>query len=555
MPGSGGQWVNYLLWCLNQGRVMSGGFDHFEFDAVLQRDPNYFTSVEFLEHTDLPSNADIVLGSDRAWMNFYANLTVKKNKIDDCDGVLNYIVQLQQKKINFNLDWCDLWQQPEKFLSDLGTLIGRKLPYDRIAKQAIAQYSRSCVWLEPYKLQNNQHLLLARHLRLAVPKLGQSYFYPEPLADPSQTGNYCPLIFNSLYVEKVNNGKVKLSACCINHTGEATEKIDFANNSHLQKQRDLSRRGLPVSGCTHCYHSTVNLQSNAIVSWLGRPIQHTGSKIQKLDYNVDPICNARCIQCSSYYSSAWEAEDRQHGLSGSLRQFGQTRRERPWQELDLDHVEQLYINGGEPLLSSEPQEILEHLAKNNQLSKLQFSFNTNGSVRPSAELIDLWGRCGGVQINFSIDGTESEFNYIRYPLVWEEVADNVEFCANLPGNINLSVAYTVGIHNIDCVDRTLQWRETVNSQISRPMGISVNLCSGTLDLTNAEPGLKQLWLSRYDGSQSWHHRVRGALLGPSNPQTQTWQEHLEMIDLRRGLDWRRSLPLLYQSWKLSQRRV
>lgn len=552
MPGSGGQWINYLLWCLDRGRVLLGAFEHFEFPSMQQRDPDYVPMVEFLEHTDSLDQADIVLGSDRAWMNFYVNLLTKKQLINDWQVSAQYVATLQKRNIEFNLDWCDIWEQPEKFLQDLGALIGKSLPYNRVARQAIAQYSRTCTWLDPSQLQNNQHLLLARHLRMAPSELRRSCFRPEHLADPTQSGNYCPLIFNSVYIEKVNQDQVKLSACCINHTSAATDQVDFVNNSHLQRQRDTARRGLPVSGCMHCYHSTVNLQDHAIVTWSGSPVHHQTPRIQKLDYNVDPICNARCIQCSSYYSSAWLAEDQQYDPTITQRQFGQTRRSRPWRELDLDHVEHLYINGGEPLLTNEPQEILEHLAQRRSLANLQLAFNTNGSMRPSKELVELWKQCRGVVVNFSIDSTGSEFDYIRYPLNWEEVVSNIEFYAQLPVNLNLHVAYTLGIHNIDSVDHTMAWVKDMNSKLPKPLQFSTHLCSGPLDLTNAEPELKQLWLSRYQGTESWHQLVRPALVGTPTPQDRTWQQQLEMIDQRRNLSWKTSLPRLYQAWKLSQ---
>ena len=555
VPGSGGQWINYLLWCLDQGRVLQGGFDHFKFSHVQQRDPDYFPLVEFVHHTDNFEQADVVLGSDRAWMNFYLNLVKKKNLAQDWQVVNLFMQDLQTQNIKFNLDWCDIWDDPVRFMQQLSLLTGLDLPYNYLVQKVMAQYSRTCVWLDPQQLANNRHLLLPKYQRLAAASIRSSYFYPRVMADPTQSGNYCSLIFNSVYVEKVNGAQVKLSSCCINHTSTATDQVDFANNSHLQQQRDTARRGLPVPGCMHCYDSTVNLQSSAIVTWLGKPVQHQHLRIQKMDYNVDPICNAKCIQCSAYYSSAWAAEDQQHGIAIAPRKFGQTRLSRPWQELDLEHIEHLYINGGEPLLSSEPQEILEYLAQQQKLPSLHFAFNTNGSVRPKPDLIKLWQRCRDLVINVSIDGTESEFNYIRYPLEWQEVASNVEFFAKIPGEIHVSIAYTVGIHNIDCVDRAQEWWKSVNAKLSRPMGFNVSLCSGPLDLGNAEPKLKQVWLERYTGSQPWHQTIRNALLGPVHIQHCTWLEHLTMIDQRRQTDWRLALPALHETWKLSQSSV
>lgn len=556
MPGSGGMWVNYLIWCVKHSQVISGAFEHFEFPNLLQRRPDYHSYVKFVEHTDTPDTANIVLGSDRAWMNFYLNLVKKKKLLDHSAWrhTETYIQRIRAQSHQFNLDWCDIWDQPQQFMQQLSVLTGYDLPYNNIAKLAMAQYSRTCVWLDPNDLTNNRHLLLPQHQRLVSSGIRSSYFYPAIKSDPQDNSNYCPLIFNGIYVEKVKDKQVKLAACCINHTSDAVTQVDFEHNIHLEQQRNLSRRGLPVPGCMHCYNATVNLQSNAIVSWHGKAVNPARPKLQKLDYNVDPICNAKCIQCSSYYSSAWAAEDQQHGVLTS-RQFAQTRQRQPWQELDLSGLEKLYINGGEPLLSNEPLEILQHLDHMNLLGTLNLAFNTNGSVAPNAKLLALMKRCGSVVINFSIDGTEQAFEYIRHPLSWSTVVKNLCDLATVSTRFQLHVAYTLGIHNIDEVDNTMTWLDTLNQTLDRPVRFSTHLSSGPLDLTNAEPELKQVWLDRYDGSKGWHQLARNGLLNPTRPQSNTWQQHLDMIDQRRGLDWKISLPLLYQSWKLSLGRV
>ena len=48
---------------------------------------------------------------------------------------------------------------------------------------------------------------------------------------------YCPLLFQGLYVEKVNNSQVRVAACCLNRPGPAVDKIDFEHDPYLQHQR------------------------------------------------------------------------------------------------------------------------------------------------------------------------------------------------------------------------------------------------------------------------------------------------------------------------------
>jgi len=554
VPGSGGMWVNYLIWCVQNRTTGSGAFDHFEFLDLEQRIPHYQSHLIFLEHTDDPSTADIVLGSNRAWMNFYLNLVKKKNLVQDWQRVSRFMQGLQTQDIKFNLDWCDIWDNPVRFMQQLSLLTGFDLPYNYVVKKVMAQYSRTCVWLDPQQLANNRHLLLPQYQRLAAASIRSSYFYPRVMTDPTQSGNYCPLIFSSTYVEKLDNDQVKLAACCINHTGPVESKVDFEHSSYLVQQRDLTRRGLPVPGCMHCYHANTNMQTVAIADLYDRPINHDQPVLQKLDYNVDPICNAKCIQCNSYYSSSWAAEDQQWGQT-STRTFGLTHKSRPWQELDLSRLERLYFNGGEPLLSPEPLEMLQHLDQLGRLPRLKLSLNTNGSIRPNQQLMSYWKKCFGGVINFSIDGTGAAFEYIRYPLDWQQVEGNILWLLQQAPKLNISIAFTLGIHNIDIVDQTQAWVDSINQKSSRKIQFRQHLSNGALDITNAEPELKAIWLQRCSGDQDWHKMVRTALQSPAKPQSTTWLEHLTMIDQRRQTDWRLALPALHETWKLSQSSV
>jgi len=549
-PGAGGSWINYLLWTVLQQRILHGTFDNFEFHSVISRDPEYRNLVEISNHSEDTSQSQIVLGSNRAWMNFYLNIVEQNN--NDWKNISQYILELQKQNIVFNLDWCDIWEKPEKFMQDLGAFTGYDLPYDHYAKHAIAQYSRTCVWLPVQHLVTNRRLLLPQHQRQADLELRTNYFYPGYLNDAAASANYCPLIFNGIYVEKVNQEQVKVSACCINHPSETTDSAKF-DHPYLQSQRDIVRRGLPAQGCMMCYQYNKQ-QNDSIVVWQNKNVSVDWPKLQKLDYNVDPICNAKCISCSSYFSSAWQAEDEKFGIVTS-RKFNATRHSQPWQDLDLSRLENLYFNGGEPLLSKEPEKILSYLDSIGILEQVVVSLNTNGSQRPSDKLLELWKKCQRVIINFSIDAIGPEFEYIRNPLKWDQVQDNLIWIAQQSNQFIISIAYTLGIHNIDCVEQTQDWAKQVSVAINRPIDIEFHPATGVFNLANADKNLKSVWLTQYQDQVAWQNIARSVLLNTEKTQDPEWQQYLNVIDHRRNLNWKHSLPSLYKSWKLSQGRV
>ena len=547
------QWLNYLLWCLDRDQALPGTPTQFDYHYLKQLHSDY-EHLLCVSLEDGPGPDDICLGSDRAWFNFYVNIRHNTPEAKSAT-VLTQLAGLQKQNLVHDLDWCMIWHDPTQFIDCLGALTNRTLKHNRISQQVIAQYSRICVWHDPKQFLSHLHDPMASELTLALTELDHKIYYPDPLADARNSGNYCPLIFAGLYVEKIDQDSVQLAACCLNRVdSKKTTKTDFVSNSHLQNQRDVVSRGLPVSGCYNCYKNVLSPQENFRVQWSAHPVDASTPKLQKLDYNVDPICNAACVHCSSYYSSAWLAEDQRHGVKFQTRQFGSTRKNHAWQDLDLSDLKYLYINGGEPLLSDEPLPMLQHLDHKHKLSDIHFSFNTNGSIRPNHELLALMKKCRSVVWNFSIDGIEQEFEYIRYPLIWQQVADNVAWASNQHGNFIINIACSVGIHNIDAVDRIVSWVDQVNATLPPSRQALKFLSSpvfGVLSLENAEPQLRQVWLNRYSGPQNWHQQAREILLRPAQPSGGGWQQHLDMLDQRRGLDWRQSLPELYQSWKLS----
>ena len=368
---------------------------------------------------------------------------------------------------------------------------------------------------------------------------------------------YCPLLFQGLYVEKVNNNQVKTAACCLNRPGPAVDKVDFENDTYLQHQRQQVLQQRPPEGCATCYRvdSQGGVSSRQLA--LRKFPSSTDLQLHKLDYNVDPVCNARCIQCTSYYSSAWAAEDQAYGKAPA-RSPNQTLRNKISHDVDVSQVNDLYFNGGEPMLSQEPLDILQKIDQAGNLEKLNLSLNTNGSIRPSDEIIDLWKRCGRVLVNFSIDATGAAFEYIRNPLSWQTVKENIQWLAeqNIP-KMTINVAYTMGIHNIDLVRPTQDWFSEQSKNWKNTTNFHVHPCSGTLSLEYASPDLKQVWLTLYPDSadlpeSDWRRIARRELEKVNQTHTsQLWKNHLEMIDQRRGLDWKVSLPGLYRAYKKS----
>jgi hypothetical protein len=152
--GGGGAWLNYLIWCSLHNQSVSGDVDNFDFPVIesiinSNSEIKYQNYFQLREHSITWHDCEIVLGSDRAWFNFFLNLQKKTGRSED-NGV-RYQIAAQyagwiRRGVQFNLEWCDIWQEPEQFLSRLKELTTLNLLFNAGAEQAFEQYRRSCVF-------------------------------------------------------------------------------------------------------------------------------------------------------------------------------------------------------------------------------------------------------------------------------------------------------------------------------------------------------------------------------------------------------------------------
>jgi sulfatase maturation enzyme AslB (radical SAM superfamily) len=284
-------------------------------------------------------------------------------------------------------------------------------------------------------------------------------------------------------------------------------------------------------------------------------IQRTDVELTMLDYNVDPICNAKCIICSSFFSSAWAAEDIQFGRKIS-RRVAETQKNNVDELLDLSALTDVYFNGGEPLMTKDHIQILNSINQQSDLSCVTISYNTNGSILPTEEILELWKKCQSVKLYFSIDGTDSVFNYTRYPLKWINVQDNInKICSAKLDNLTISISYTIGIHNILSVIETEKWMNSLKEQFPSVVAdFTVHPVIGDLSLDNASTSLKKVFLNNLQKSDSdWANATQQILQNTtsSTADNSVWLEYLKFIDQRRNLNWQQELPLLHQALKIS----
>lgn len=320
----------------------------------------------------------------------------------------------------------------------------------------------------------------------------------------------CLDAFKNLNIE-LKDGSIAISPCCISPSKKTTV-IDFINNKNLNKIRDQwTQNQWPTecSACSSAEQSFVNSRRIGSNKWYtDRNYANTNVELIRLDFWTGDTCNLACVICGPHNSSTWKQE-----LNLPITQRRATVN-KLWKEIDLSTVEFIHFNGGEPLLSKEHVNLLMSIPDK---SKVHITYNTNGTILPTTQLLQLWEQFKLVQLDFSIDDLGGRFEYQRYPAKWDQVTHNLQwFIDNSPGNCMFATNTSVGVLNYDNINNLMTWLST-NFYVTKytdPIEHRTQLTFGLLALESA------------------------------NTRRDTIIKYLDNCDVRRGTNWRTTFPNL-----------
>lgn len=173
-------------------------------------------------------------------------------------------------------------------------------------------------------------------------------------------------------------------------------------------------------------------------------------------YKIDSsnTCNSTCVTCSSTFSSAWTDLERKHGQA--TKKNWQLKPENFRNQIDFAQAKSIGFRGGEPLLSPYNFDLLEQLIAHGNTTCF-INFTTNGSVELTAKQKKILEHFDNVNMCMSIDGVGPVFEYLRYPLQWNQLLNNLDYFRN--NGMMLSVSYTLSNLNILYHDQTCAWFE------------------------------------------------------------------------------------------------
>ena len=229
------------------------------------------------------------------------------------------------------------------------------------------------------------------------------------------------------------------------------------------------------------------------------------------DLRFSNLCNLSCRSCGHIFSSSWYKD--QTELAGPawasqnkpLNYAGRYATDL-WEQLieHIDHVEQIYFAGGEPLMMEEHYRILEELERRGRFDvRLIYNTNFTQTRLKDRTVFDYWRKFNSVAVGASLDASGPRGEYIRKGTDWAVVESNRRQMMEICPRVDFYISPTLSIMNaMHLPDFHRDW---VEKGLLKPQDLNVNILQDPayLRIDIAPTEYKQRIQSKYEQHLEW----------------------------------------------------
>jgi MoaA/NifB/PqqE/SkfB family radical SAM enzyme len=266
------------------------------------------------------------------------------------------------------------------------------------------------------------------------------------------------------------------------------------NDRPMREVRTAMLSEKSVDACNRCYEQ----EASGFLSGRLSANKHHGHHIKKIaatkedgtvdnfeltywDIRFSNLCNLSCRSCGHIFSSSWYQD--QSKLAGPewkkthkvLNYAGRFETD-AWDQLveHMEHVEQIYFAGGEPLLMEEHYKILDELVKRKKFNvRLIYNTNFTHTNLKDKSVFEYWKLFDSVSVGASLDGSGSYGEYIRKGTDWSRVEQNRIDMMNICPKVDFYISPTLSIMNAwHLPDFHQNW---VERGLIKPQDLNVNI--------------------------------------------------------------------------------
>jgi len=152
---------------------------------------------------------------------------------------------------------------------------------------------------------------------------------------------------------------------------------------------------------------------------------------------LDNYCNAACVSCNPSLSTRIGSLKKSMVINDNYELY---------KTLPLSQVIEIDINGGEPSISINYNNLLDNMPENVKILRI----NTNANTRVK-QLQGLLDKGITVIVTVSLDGLEEVHEYLRYPIKWNNFENNLMYYKEMSTkykNMKLDTWTTVSCLNV-----------------------------------------------------------------------------------------------------------
>lgn len=255
------------------------------------------------------------------------------------------------------------------------------------------------------------------------------------------------------------------TACCL-FADQPWSTSGWSNNHSIDQIKQQMLQGRRPAACQKCWsledagiksarqikNEMPDFFRNANLEQLVKECEQGKNKITHYTINSSNTCNAACTTCTGGSSSTWNKLLKKNNLP--TQKNWQVLSEQTTDWIEYTTAESIMIMGGEPFLSETNFYILEQLIAHNN-TDCHVSFLTNGSFKLSKHQKEILLKFKNLSFCFSIDGIGPVFEYLRWPLKWKDIENNISWCRSQ--NIGIGVSYTLSNMNLLYHAETTKW--------------------------------------------------------------------------------------------------
>jgi hypothetical protein len=239
--------------------------------------------------------------------------------------------------------------------------------------------------------------------------------------------------------------------CCAMRGQPMFASYQELRSSEWYKQiKDLAAQGIWPTECQQCKDQEDHGQPSFRTSSNRKHaiFRHINPDYRILDVSTDNVCNAACQTCNAGSSTFYA---KTFGKKKLLVNKGESL----IAQYLSDNVVQIDLSGGEPLYSRSYKNIIDNLPNSVRWLRI----NTNGSIY--YDFASILDRNIILELTVSFDATGRAFEYIRWPLKWDQADENfnrwVELKNRYASRMKLSINFTVSALNIALIDDMRQY--------------------------------------------------------------------------------------------------